>query len=76
MDAQIDARNYSPYAMHRMHADSAHGSANRFRISRAVWNSGRERDGRVQHAQQEDTLVILLRTILSHLAHDEIPNLR
>jgi hypothetical protein len=29
-----------------------------------------------QHAQQEQTLVILLHTILSHLAHDEIPNLR
>jgi hypothetical protein len=41
-----------------------------------LWNSGRERDGRVQHAQQEQTLVILLRTILSDLAHDEIPNLR
>ena len=39
-------------------------------------NSGRERDGRVQHAQQEQTLVILLQTILSHLAHNEIPNLR
>ncbi len=41
-----------------------------------LWNSGRERDGRIQHAQQEQTLVILLQTILSHLAHDEIPNLR
>ncbi len=26
------------------------------------WNSGRERHGRVQHAQQEQTLVILLQT--------------
>jgi hypothetical protein len=41
-----------------------------------LWNSGRERNGRIQHAQQEQTLVILLQTILSHLAHDEIPNLR
>jgi hypothetical protein len=40
-----------------------------------LWNSGRERDGRVQHAQQERTLVILLQTILSHLTHDEIRNL-
>jgi hypothetical protein len=32
--------------------------------------------GRVQNAQQEQTLVILLQTVLSHLLHDEIPNLR
>ena len=38
-----------------------------------LWNSGRERDGRVQHAQQEQTLVILLQTIFSRLTHDEIP---
>jgi hypothetical protein len=38
----------------------------------SLWNSSRERDGRVQHAQQEQTLVILLQTILSHLAHDEV----
>ena len=37
---------------------------------------GGERDGRVEDAQQEETLVILLQTILPHLAHDEIPNLR
>jgi hypothetical protein len=47
-----------------------------FGFPAALWNSGRERDGRVQHAQQEQTLVILLQTILSHLAHDEIQNLR
>jgi hypothetical protein len=38
----------------------------------SLWNSSRERDGRVQHAQQEQTLVILLQTIFSHLAHDEV----
>jgi hypothetical protein len=38
--------------------------------------SGRESDGRIQHAQQEQTLVILLQAKLSHLAHDQIPNLR
>ena len=41
-----------------------------------LWSSGRERDSRVQNAQQEQTLVILLQTISSHLANDEIPNLR
>jgi hypothetical protein len=41
-----------------------------------LWNSGRERHGRIQYAQQEQTLVILLQTIFSHFAHDQIPNLR
>jgi hypothetical protein len=40
------------------------------------WNSIRERNGWVQYAEQEQTLVILLQTILPHLLHDRIPNLR
>lgn len=47
-----------------------------FPFSWALWNSVRGRDGWVQNAQQEEALVILLRTIQSHLAHSQIHNLR
>ncbi len=47
-----------------------------FGFTAPLWKSCLEGGDRVEHSQQEQALVVLLQTILFHVAHDQIPNLR